>query len=57
MAEDLEQLKALEHGHKIKVAIVNCHSIGVDTPEDIKKIESHLCKQNLSSSPAESVHL
>ena len=47
LAEDLEQLKVLEHGYKIKVAIVHSISIGVDTPEDIKKIETILCKQNL----------
>lgn len=46
LAEDLEQLKVLEHGYKIKVAIVHSTSIGVDTPEDIKKIETILCKQN-----------
>ena len=46
LAEDLEQLKVLEHGYKIKVAIVHSISIGVDTPEDIKKIETILCKQN-----------
>lgn len=46
--EDLEQLKALEHGYRIKVAIVshNNNGIGVDIPEDIQKIEKILCKQN-----------
>lgn len=49
IAEDLEQLKILEHGYKIKVALVNKMSLGVDTPEDIKKVEQFLCKskQNL----------
>lgn len=46
MEEDLEQLKVLEHGYRIRVAIVNHGSIGVDTPEDIKKVEQWLCKQN-----------
>lgn len=47
--EDLEQLKVLEHGYRIKVAIVeNVESIGVDLPEDIKKVEKWLCKQNIS---------
>lgn len=45
-AEDLEQLKVLEHGYKIKAAIVNSASVGVNTPEDIKKVEQELCKQN-----------
>lgn len=39
LAEDLEQLKVLEHGFRMKVAVVESHSIGVDTPDDIKKIE------------------
>jgi 3-deoxy-manno-octulosonate cytidylyltransferase (CMP-KDO synthetase) len=39
LAEDLEQLKILEHGYRIKTAIVKAHSIGVDTPNDIKIIE------------------
>jgi 3-deoxy-manno-octulosonate cytidylyltransferase (CMP-KDO synthetase) len=42
LAEDLEQLKILEHGYKIAVAIVKSNAIGVDTPEDIKKIEKIL---------------
>ncbi len=46
--EDLEQLKALEHGYRIKVAIVKSSAIGVDLPEDIQKIEKILCKQNTS---------
>lgn len=46
LEEDLEQLKVLEHGYRIKVAVVDHVSIGVDTPEDIHKIEQWLCKQN-----------
>lgn len=37
-AEDLEQLKVLEHGYKIHVAIVESNAIGIDTPEDIEKL-------------------
>lgn len=46
LAEDLEQLKVLEHGYRIKAAIVNSRSIGVDTPEDTQKVEELLCKLN-----------
>lgn len=46
--EDLEQLKILEHGYKIKVVLVETSSVGIDTPEDIKKVEQLLCKQNSS---------
>jgi len=37
--EELEQLKVLENGFAIKVAIVESQSFGVDRPEDIKKVE------------------
>lgn len=46
MAEDLEQLKVIEHGYRIKAAIVEHGSIGVDTPEDIKSVEPLLLAQN-----------
>lgn len=44
--EKLEQLRVLEHGFRIKVAFIeeNVTSIGVDTPEDIKKVEEWLLK-------------
>ena len=42
LAEDLEQLKILEHGYKIAVTIVDDEAIGVDTPQDINKIEKIL---------------
>ncbi|WP_068471085.1 3-deoxy-manno-octulosonate cytidylyltransferase [Candidatus Protochlamydia phocaeensis] len=48
LEEDLEQLKVLEHGYRIKVAVVDEASIGVDTPDDIYKVEQWLCKQNTS---------
>lgn len=44
--EDLEQLKVLEHGYRIKVAITNKVSLGVNTQEDLIKLEQWLCKQN-----------
>ncbi len=36
--EKLEQLRALGHGHKIKVSVTKLNSMGVDTPEDLKMI-------------------
>jgi 3-deoxy-manno-octulosonate cytidylyltransferase (CMP-KDO synthetase) len=36
--EDLEQLRALEHGAKIKVGLTSTHVFGVDTPEDLERI-------------------
>jgi len=32
--ESLEQLRALECGHKIAVGVCNHHALGIDTPED-----------------------
>lgn len=37
--EKLEQLRAIEHGHKIKVAVTPHDSPEVDIPEDIQRIE------------------
>lgn len=45
-AENLEQLKVLEHGYKIKMALTDKESFGVDHPEDLEKIEQRLCAQN-----------
>lgn len=42
--EALEQLRALEHGYKIKVAPVTHRSIGVDTPEDLERIRQALAE-------------
>ena len=41
-AEKLEQLRALEHGFKIKVCETTFDSIEVDIPEDVTKIEKLL---------------
>lgn len=48
-AEDLEQLKVLEHGYRMKVAVVQNSSMEVNHPEDIQKVESFLWEQNTSS--------
>ncbi len=41
-AEQLEQLRVLEHGHKIKVIDAGCDSISVDTPRDLEKVKEKL---------------
>ncbi|KAL0320679.1 UNVERIFIED_CONTAM: 3-deoxy-manno-octulosonate cytidylyltransferase, mitochondrial [Sesamum radiatum] len=47
MEEDLEQLKVLENGYKMKVIKVDHESHGVDVPEDVEKIEHYMRQRNL----------
>jgi 3-deoxy-manno-octulosonate cytidylyltransferase (CMP-KDO synthetase) len=42
MSEELEQLRALEHGLEIHVEETTWQGIGVDTPSDISKAEARL---------------
>jgi 3-deoxy-manno-octulosonate cytidylyltransferase (CMP-KDO synthetase) len=42
--ESLEMLRAIEHGFKIRVIVGGFNSIGVDTPEDVEKIEELLAE-------------
>lgn len=44
-AEKLEQLRALENGIEIAVVRVDYDSVGVDTPEDVAKVEKLLISQ------------
>jgi 3-deoxy-manno-octulosonate cytidylyltransferase (CMP-KDO synthetase) len=37
LAESLEQLRALEHGYRIRTVVTEHHSIGVDTPDDLER--------------------
>jgi 3-deoxy-manno-octulosonate cytidylyltransferase (CMP-KDO synthetase) len=51
-AEQLEQLRALENGMKIRVVISKTGSIGVDTPEDASAIERQILSGGTSVTPA-----
>ena len=39
-SESLEQLRALENGYRIKVIKTDCKFVGVDTPEDLAKVNA-----------------
>jgi 3-deoxy-manno-octulosonate cytidylyltransferase (CMP-KDO synthetase) len=43
--ECLEQLRVLEEGLHIKVIETKYETIGVDTPEDLKKVQEHINKE------------
>ncbi len=44
-AEKLEQLRVLEYGYKIKTVETKFDTVGVDTPEDLKRAEEALLKE------------
>ena len=37
VCESLEQLRALEHGYRIRTVVTEHHSIGIDTPQDLER--------------------
>ncbi len=45
VAESLEQLRALEHGMRIRVVVVPEHGRGVDTPEDLAAAETEWARR------------
>ena len=45
IAESLEQLRWLQNGYKIKVAVTNQETIGIDTPDDMTKAIEYLRSQ------------
>jgi len=43
-AEQLEQLRALEFGYKIKAVVTDIDTVGVDTPDDLARVKKILLK-------------
>lgn len=42
IAESLEQLRWLQNGYRIKVGLTDVETVGIDTPEDLKRAEEFL---------------
>ena len=42
LAESLEQLRWLQNGYKIKVGTSDVETVGIDTPDDLKRAEEYL---------------
>lgn len=46
LAEGLEQLRWLQNGYKIKVGLTEVETVGIDTPEDLRRAELFLTQQS-----------
>ena len=44
LAESLEQLRWLEYGYRIRVGLTDIETVGIDTPEDLRRAEAFLKK-------------
>ena len=45
LSEKLEQLRWLENGYRIGVGITDIETIGIDTPDDLRRAEEFLAAQ------------
>jgi 3-deoxy-manno-octulosonate cytidylyltransferase (CMP-KDO synthetase) len=48
-AEGLEQLRALEHGYRIRTVETTADAIGVDTPEDLERVRREMMETTYGS--------
>ena len=46
-AESLEQLRWIENGYRIKVGKTDIETIGIDTPEDLKRAEQFMMERGI----------
>ena len=46
IAESLEQLRWLQNGYRIRVAITDQETVGIDTPDDLERAEEFLRQRN-----------
>jgi 3-deoxy-manno-octulosonate cytidylyltransferase (CMP-KDO synthetase) len=51
-AEGLEQLRALEAGHEIRVLPSDFRSVGVDTPADLERVAALLTSDRMTPNPS-----
>jgi len=51
-AESLEQLRWLQNGYRIRVGLTDVETVGIDTPEDLKRAEEFLTQQTISNDTA-----
>ena len=45
-AESLEQLRWLENGYNIRVAVNNFETVGIDTKEDLERAELYISRNS-----------
>lgn len=45
-AESLEQLRWLENGYRIRVGVTDFETVGIDTPDDLRRAEEFLAQQS-----------
>lgn len=46
LAESLEQLRWLQNGYKIKVGLTDVETVGIDTPDDLRRAEEFLAHRD-----------
>ena len=46
LAESLEQLRWLENGYRIRVGLTDVETVGIDTPDDLRRAEVFLARQS-----------